>query len=143
MEQWHQRGSSHSPAHELLQRTNWKLLSEQNWGMDVLMGYSWSKKHFIMVYRTDREPTVCFFHWKRKDMVCSVQFQKLWTKTMRLKFFSAKHNLLQNELAMVVHFSFIDILGIIFCHLLYAFTIFMAQVKFYCLNDLKIIPLNH
>ena len=76
-------------------------------------------------------------------MVCSIQFQKLRTKTMRFKFFSAQHILLQNELALVVHFSFIDILGIIFCHLLNAFIIFMAQVKFYCLNDLKIISLNH
>ena len=57
-------------------------------------------------------------------MVCSIKFQKLWTKTMRLKFFfAAKHILLENELVMVVHFSFIDILGIIFCHLLNAFTI--------------------
>ena len=70
-----------------------------------------------------------FFYWKRKDMVCSIKFQKLWTKTMRFKFFYAKHILLQNELVMVVHFSFIDILGIIFCHLLNAFTIFMAAGK--------------
>ena len=62
-------------------------------------------------------------------MVCSIQFQKLWTKTMRLKFFYAKHILLQIELVMVVHFSFIDILGIIFCYLLNAFTIFMAAGK--------------
>ena len=76
-----------------------------------------------------------FFYWKRKDMVCSIKFQKLWTKTMRFKFFYAKHILLQNELVMVVHFSFIDILGIIFCHLLNALTIFMAAgTKFYCLK---------
>ena len=130
MEQWHHQAGSHSPAPraaavnklKIVVRTKLRYACAECW--KPINNIYWCFEFTELI----GEPPV-FFYWKRKDMVCSIQFQKLGTKTMRLKFFYAKHILLQNELVKVVHFSFIDILGIIFCHLLNAFSIFMAAGK--------------